>query len=65
MKVNYRKFVFPTVVMKLGRILVLPVDEPLEDLPQPVPEDHQPLMLLTLNATDTVSWEELQSKVLP
>ncbi|KAJ7269303.1 hypothetical protein B0H12DRAFT_1009438 [Mycena haematopus] len=46
---------------QLGRIVVLPVDEPLE-MPTPLPEDYQPLMLLVLNATDGVEWEELQAK---
>jgi hypothetical protein len=49
--------------MQLGRIVVLPVDEPPEMLPQPLPEDYQPLMLLVLNSTDEVEWEELQNKV--
>ena len=32
-------------------------------LPQPLPEDYQPLMLLVLNSTDKVEWEDLQAKV--
>ncbi|KAK7063876.1 hypothetical protein R3P38DRAFT_2820943 [Favolaschia claudopus] len=47
---------------ELGRIVVLPVDEPPELLPQPLPEDYQPLMLLVLNSTDAVEWEDLQVK---
>ncbi|KAF5374968.1 hypothetical protein D9758_000504 [Tetrapyrgos nigripes] len=47
---------------ELGRVIVLPIDEPEEELPQPLSEDHQPLMLLTLNATDSVDWEELRIK---
>ncbi|KAF7347468.1 hypothetical protein MVEN_01502800 [Mycena venus] len=39
-----------------------PVDEPPELLPQPLPEDYQPLMLLVLNSTDAVEWEDLQTK---
>ncbi|KDR85618.1 hypothetical protein GALMADRAFT_234587 [Galerina marginata CBS 339.88] len=47
---------------ELGRIIVLPVDE-FEDGPEQVfSEEHQPLMLLALNATDAVEWDELQSK---
>ncbi|KAJ6474607.1 hypothetical protein C8R47DRAFT_1143748 [Mycena vitilis] len=47
---------------ELGRIVVLPVDEPPELLPQPLPDDYQPLMLLVLNSTDAVEWEDLQTK---
>ncbi|KAK7465272.1 hypothetical protein VKT23_005251 [Stygiomarasmius scandens] len=47
---------------ELGRVIVLPINEPTEELPQPLPDDHQPLMLLTLNSTDSVSWEELKIK---
>jgi hypothetical protein len=42
------------------------VDETVESLPQsklPSKDDHHPLMLLALNATSGVEWEELQSKV--
>ncbi|KAJ7874508.1 hypothetical protein B0H14DRAFT_2718005 [Mycena olivaceomarginata] len=46
---------------ELGRIVVLPVDEPPE-LQLPLPEDYQPLMLLVLNSTDAVEWEDLQTK---
>lgn len=48
--------------VQLGRIVVLPVDEPPE-LQLPLPEDYQPLMLLVLNSTDAVEWEDLQTKV--
>lgn len=48
--------------VQLGRIVVLPVDEPSE-LQLPLAEDYQPLMLLVLNSTDAVEWEELQTKV--
>lgn len=44
---------------ELGRILVLPVEEPADDASQ---DGHQPLMLLALNSTDVISWEELQSR---
>lgn len=43
--------------------MVLPVDIPSEDPEEALAEDHQPLMLLALNATDAVEWEELQTKV--
>ncbi|KAJ7070623.1 hypothetical protein C8F01DRAFT_1107113 [Mycena amicta] len=46
---------------ELGRIVVLPVDDA-DALPQPLPDDYQPLMLLVLNSTDKVEWEELQTK---
>jgi len=42
---------------ELGRILVLPVEEE-----KCLSEDHEPLMLLALNSTDAVEWEELQTK---
>ncbi|KAF8204298.1 hypothetical protein K438DRAFT_554794 [Mycena galopus ATCC 62051] len=51
---------------ELGRIVVLPVDEPPPEMGPPasvVPEDYQPLMLLVLNSTDAMEWEELQMKV--
>jgi hypothetical protein len=48
--------------VQLGRIVVLPVDEPPE-LQLPLPEDYQPLMLLVLNSMDAVEWEDLQTKV--
>ncbi|KAJ7687422.1 hypothetical protein B0H17DRAFT_1070169 [Mycena rosella] len=47
---------------ELGRIVVLPVDEPPEMLPHPLPEDYQPLMLLVLNSTEAVEWDDLQAK---
>jgi len=43
---------------ELGRILVLPV----EDSEEPLSDDHAPLMLLALNSTDAIDWEELQAK---
>jgi hypothetical protein len=45
---------------QLGRILVLAVEEieEEEDLNEP-----QPLMLLALNSTDAVEWDELEAKV--
>ncbi|KAF7337611.1 hypothetical protein MSAN_02234400 [Mycena sanguinolenta] len=46
---------------ELGRIVVLPVDDAAA-MPSPLPEDYQPLMLLVLNATDEVEWEEMQAK---
>lgn len=53
-------FVNDFVCRKLGRIVVLPVDD---KLPDPLPEDYQPLMLLVLNSTTAVEWEELKAKV--
>ncbi|KAJ3509699.1 hypothetical protein NLJ89_g5082 [Agrocybe chaxingu] len=47
---------------ELGRIIVLPVDEFSSGHEQPFSDEHQPLMLLALNAMDTVEWEELDSK---
>ncbi|KAK7058627.1 coq1 putative hexaprenyl diphosphate synthase [Paramarasmius palmivorus] len=48
---------------ELGRIMVIPVDEPSEEQSQPPPsKTYQPLMLLTLNSTDAVEWNELQAK---
>ncbi|KAJ7606795.1 hypothetical protein FB45DRAFT_982211 [Roridomyces roridus] len=49
---------------EMGRIVVLPIDEPLETRPgpPPLPEDYQPLMLLVLNATPNVDWETLEVK---
>ncbi|EMD42328.1 hypothetical protein CERSUDRAFT_110846 [Gelatoporia subvermispora B] len=49
---------------ELGRILVLPIglwqhDEHAEDGHD---EEHDPLMLLALNAESSVSWAELESK---
>ncbi|KAF8963927.1 isoprenoid synthase domain-containing protein [Flammula alnicola] len=48
---------------ELGRIIVLPVDEFAAGPEQVFSDEHQPLMLLALNATDAIEWEELQSKV--
>ncbi|KAJ7508671.1 hypothetical protein B0H11DRAFT_1703831 [Mycena galericulata] len=52
---------------EMGRIVVLPVDEPAETRaeqgPQPAAEEYQPLMLLVLNATGDVEWDVMQSKV--
>ena len=51
--------------MQIGRIFVLPV----EDISQVQPsspemeEEHEPLMLLALNSTAAVEWDELQTKV--
>ncbi|KAF8224660.1 hypothetical protein L208DRAFT_1409821 [Tricholoma matsutake] len=56
---------FGMVDSEVGRVLVFPVDEAVEPLPQsklPSKDDHHPLMLLALNATSVVEWEELQTK---
>jgi len=47
--------------LQLGRIIVLPVEDPGADMV--FTEEHQPLMLLALNSTDAVEWEELDTKV--
>lgn len=47
---------------QLGRILVLPVEET-EVAQGPNGSDRQPLMLLALNSTDSVEWDDLQTKV--
>nr|GAT61377.1 predicted protein [Mycena chlorophos] len=47
---------------ELGRIVVLPVDDFENGIPQQLPDDYQPLMLLVLNSTDKVEWDELQAK---
>ena len=36
---------------------------PVEDSEEPLSDDHAPLMLLALNSTDAIDWEELQAKV--
>lgn len=59
---SYRSLTFASL-WQVGRIMVLPVEEPRKEPRQPLPEDYQPLMLLALNATDAVGWDELQSKV--
>ncbi|KAF7970870.1 hypothetical protein HWV62_21286 [Athelia sp. TMB] len=47
------------VVAGLGRILVLPIAQGNGTNP----EEQQPLLLLALNSTDAVGWDELQEKV--
>ncbi|ESK96216.1 hypothetical protein Moror_7206 [Moniliophthora roreri MCA 2997] len=51
---------------ELGRIVVLGVDEEQQQVEHKAAtseeSDYQPLMLLTLNAKDTVDWDELQVK---
>lgn len=49
--------------LQQGRILVLPVDEPEENFQPPLAEDYQPLMLLVLNSTDAIEWDDLKIKV--
>jgi len=46
------------VESELGRILVLPVVKDLD----PEADDCEPLLLLALNSTDAVEWEDLHSK---
>ncbi|KAH6875006.1 hypothetical protein BKA70DRAFT_1128638 [Coprinopsis sp. MPI-PUGE-AT-0042] len=53
---------------KYGKILVLPVDEFLaEDGEEEVmvEEQRQPLMLLALNAVESVNWDDLQERGIP
>ncbi|KAF5323460.1 hypothetical protein D9611_005503 [Ephemerocybe angulata] len=51
---------------KFGRIVVLPIDDEADDRDDDsdneFTDDRQPLMLLALNAVETVEWEELQEK---
>lgn len=53
---------FGMVDSELGRIIVFPVMETLEDSVESQGEIRSPIMLLALNATDTVEWEELHNK---
>jgi len=46
------------VESELGRILVMPVEIDQD----PGAGDHEPLLLLALNSTDAVEWEDLQTK---
>ncbi|KIM47603.1 hypothetical protein M413DRAFT_439272 [Hebeloma cylindrosporum] len=48
---------------ELGRLVVLPVDDSSGGSGKPYTDEHQPLMLLVLNATDAADWDELQDKV--
>jgi len=48
---------------ELGRLLVLPIDrDQTEDSEETTVEEHQPVMLLALNANKSVSWDELETK---
>ncbi|TFK41932.1 hypothetical protein BDQ12DRAFT_719955 [Crucibulum laeve] len=49
---------FGMVDSELGRILVLPVDDTQD--PEPRADNKEPLMLLALNSTDAVEWDDLQ-----
>lgn len=51
-----------TPFVQLGKIIVIPIDDS-EDVGHPFSDDHQPLMLLALNATDLADWAELLNKV--
>ncbi|KIK07346.1 hypothetical protein K443DRAFT_673603 [Laccaria amethystina LaAM-08-1] len=53
---------FGMVDSELGRIIVFPVMETSEDSMESQGEIRSPIMLLALNATDTVEWEELHNK---
>lgn len=48
--------------VKLGRIVVLPVEEATSDLEGSCSDDLEPPLLLTLNSSDNVSWDELETK---
>ena len=52
---------------KFGRIAVLPIDDDVGQIngegEDEGEDERQPLMLLALNATDAVEWDELQEKV--
>lgn len=56
---------------KYGKILVLPVDEFLagedeeHEEEQVVDEHREPLMLLALNALESVNWDDLQERGIP
>ncbi|EKM83988.1 hypothetical protein AGABI1DRAFT_110591 [Agaricus bisporus var. burnettii JB137-S8] len=47
---------------ELGRILVLPVDDNVDNTGTARVSHRPPLMLLALNASENVDWEELQTK---
>jgi len=48
---------------ELGRVVVLPIDEEQhDDATDDGTSDKDPVMLLALNATPSVSWEELELK---
>lgn len=47
---------------KLGRIVVLPVEEVTSDLEGSSSDNMEPPLLLTLNSSDNVSWDELETK---
>lgn len=49
--------------LQLGKILVLPIDDGPDDSDPTRFLHHPPLMLLALNSTEDVEWEELQTKV--
>ncbi|KAH9837319.1 uncharacterized protein C8Q71DRAFT_707072 [Rhodofomes roseus] len=47
---------------ELGRVVVLPIDEEYDDATENGTSDKDPVMLLALNATTSVSWDELEFK---
>ncbi|KAF9011046.1 hypothetical protein BDQ17DRAFT_1345358 [Cyathus striatus] len=53
---------FGMVDSELGRIAVLPVDDRTDANEESQLQDKEPLMLLALNSTDAVEWDELEAK---
>ncbi len=49
--------------LQLGKILVLPIDDSPDSSDSARFLHRPPLMLLALNSTEDVEWEELQTKV--
>lgn len=67
---NAVPFFYADLCQKFGRIAVLPIDDDAGQGGKAEGEDgegfsdeRQPLMLLALNSTDAVEWDELQEKV--
>lgn len=48
---------------QLGRLLIMPIER-IDESTLNGAEEHDPVMLLTLNADNSVSWEELEIKVI-
>ena len=48
---------------QLGRVVVMPIDEVPDDSAEDGANDTDPVMLLALNSTPSVTWEELEFKV--
>ena len=55
-----------TILKQLGRIVVVPVGETLDEHASPErnqTNDPQPVLLVALNSTDSVDWGELHTRV--